>query len=94
MKIISIFMFIVMVCLIILVALLMMSNLVETMKPFDINCSEVNGTIYIQECQCNNLVQLISFDFANMDCGCPEIAGTYCVLTNGTKIKLITTMLS
>ena len=85
---------VIVICVIIFVALIMMDDMVKTMKPFDINCSEVNGTIYTQECYCNNFNQLISFNFSNMDCGCPEIAGTYCVLTNGTKIKLIITALS
>jgi len=85
---------VILIAVIIFVSLLMMSNMIETMKPFDINCSEVNGTILTKECYCNNFNQLISFNWSNFDCGCPEIAGTYCILSNGTSIKLITVGLS
>ena len=53
-----------------------------------INCSELNGIVFTRECYCNLAMQLF-INHSNMDCGCPEIAGDFCVLPNGTEIKLI-----
>ena len=88
-NIISLFISILVVCLLLVVAFVVMSNLTERMIPYQINCSELNGTTLIRECFCQPILQLLSGN-RSLDCNCDKIAGEYCELPNGTEIKLIT----
>lgn len=74
--------------------LFMLSSMKDTMSINNINCTELNGTLMTKECYCNNFYILISFNWSNFDCGCPEISGEYCIFSNGTQHKYITKALS